>query len=73
MATDTHLECSQLLADVSEDLAIELLAEFEDADFPHLSFTIEKLFRVKSFLEREHAHVPPTLDIVLKIYKTKTS
>lgn len=51
-------QCLQILADVSEDLAIELLSQFTEEDLPHLGKSAERLIRSADFLKRNGQMIP---------------
>lgn len=72
MAGDER-EAEQLIADLAEDLAIELLAEFEEEDYIHLEHSIEKLLRAQAYLTMKAFHVPLTVEQVIRNYKRKAN
>ena len=59
------------LADVSEDLAIELLSEFSEDDLPHLGKTAERLIRSADILERNGHIVPFPVQEFLRHFRKK--
>lgn len=62
-------EGAKALADVAEDLAIEILAEFQEDDLPHLSKSIRRLQNAEAFLEKVEHPVPPAVTDLLTQYR----
>ena len=63
-------ELAQLLAELAEDLSIEVLSEFTKEDYPHIAPTVAKLEKVSLHLRRMQMDTPfPVLE-VLRIYRS---
>lgn len=62
-------EFLETLADVSEDLAIEILSEFTEEDYRHLRKSCERLGRAADLLQRETFDVPFTVLEVLRLFR----
>lgn len=73
MAAKAESDVNQLLADVAEDLAIELLSEFEEIDYIHLEHTIEKLLRVDAYLTSVGVLVPLSIGQVIRNYRRQVN
>lgn len=62
-------EILDALADVSEDLAIEILSSFAEEDYPHLDKTAERLIRAANILLKNDIHVPFSVREVIRLYQ----
>lgn len=62
-------EILEALADVSEDLAIEILSEFTAEDYPHLDKTASRLIKAAAVLEKHKVAVPFSVQQVLRNFK----
>lgn len=60
---------SQVVADLSEDLAIEILAEFQAEDLTHLSKTLNRLEAAEGFLTQMARPVPAAVQELLRHYR----
>lgn len=62
-------EILEILADVSEDLALELYSGFEEEDYPHLDKSLVRLIRASDALTQGGVQVPFTVSEVIRIFK----
>ena len=62
-----------MLADVSEDLAIELLSQFTEEDMPHLGKTAERLIRSAELLKSNGQMVPFPVEEFLRHFGKTTN
>lgn len=65
--------CLQILADVSEDLAIELLSQFTEDDLPHLTKTAERLIRSAALLKSKGVMIPFPVEEFLRHFSKSLS
>lgn len=66
-------EILDALADVSEDLAIEILSSFDEEDYPHLGKSAERLIRAANILLEHDIHVPFSVSEVIRLHKQSLS
>lgn len=63
----------EALADVSEDLAIELLASFQTQELPELGKTVKRLHTAANQLILHRFAVPYSVSEVLRLAKEQTN
>ena len=65
-------DTGRLLADVTEDLAIEILGSFTEEDYPHLGKTLDRLEAAADRLAELNIDVPFPVAEVLRNARGKT-
>jgi hypothetical protein len=65
----TEIDVLQLLADLAEQLSIEMLSEFTTEDYQHLGHTMTKLQSTEKVLASANRDIPFPVQQVLQNYR----
>ena len=63
----------EIFTDLAEDLAIEIMAEFSQEDFKHISKTALRLMRAAEIINRHNAEVPFVVQEAVRVFKSSMS